>query len=69
MWRIEEFHNDRIEELQAEAARHKGFHIVRHMHRLSGVCRVCARALEQEGRLEQVLASRRRQVVSDPGRA
>jgi len=67
--RIQEFHDDRIEELQTEAARSKGFHIVRHMHRLSGVCRACAHKLEQEGRLEQVLATRRRQMVSGPDRA
>ncbi len=67
--RIEEFHEDRIEELQAAAARSKGFHIVRHMHRLSGVCRGCARTLQQQGRLAEVLASRRRQTVSGPDRA
>jgi Fur family ferric uptake transcriptional regulator len=67
--RIEEFHEDRIEELQAEAARSKGFHIVRHLHRLSGVCRSCAHKLDRQGRLEEVLAVRRRQNVSGPDRA
>src|SRR5690349_2293471 len=40
--RIEEFHDERIENLQLEAARKKGFEIVKHDHRLIGHCRACA---------------------------
>jgi Fur family transcriptional regulator, ferric uptake regulator len=40
--RIEEFHDERIEELQVDAARKKGFEIVKHDHRLIGYCRGCA---------------------------
>ncbi len=39
--RIEEFHDERIESLQLEAARKKGFEIVKHDHRLIGYCRAC----------------------------
>jgi Fur family ferric uptake transcriptional regulator len=41
--KIEEFHDDRIEELQLEACRKKGFHLVSHEHRLKGYCRACNR--------------------------
>ena len=41
--RIEEFHDERIEELQREAAARKGFSVVDHDHRLLGYCRACAR--------------------------
>jgi Fur family transcriptional regulator, ferric uptake regulator len=41
--RIEEFHDERIEELQREAARKHGFEIESHDHRLMGYCRACAR--------------------------
>jgi len=41
--RIEEFHDERIEVLQAEACRKKGFELVSHDHRLLGYCRACAR--------------------------
>lgn len=40
--RIEEFHEPRIEALQAEAAAKKGFEVVSHDHRLQGYCRTCA---------------------------
>ena len=40
--KIEEFHDERIEELQEAAAAAKGFVIVNHVHRLSGLCRECA---------------------------
>lgn len=40
--RIEEFHDERIETLQLEAARKKGFELVKHDHRLIGYCRACA---------------------------
>jgi Fur family ferric uptake transcriptional regulator len=40
--RIEEFHDERIEELQLEAALKKGFELVKHDHRLIGYCRACA---------------------------
>jgi Fur family ferric uptake transcriptional regulator len=42
--RIEEFHDERIEELQLEACRKKGFELIRHDHRLIGYCRACAAA-------------------------
>lgn len=41
--RIEEFHDERIEELQRVAAKKKGFRIQSHVHRLMGLCRGCAR--------------------------
>ena len=41
--KIEEFHDERIEELQKAAARAKGFVVVSHVHRLSGFCKSCAR--------------------------
>ena len=41
--RIEEFHDARIEELQLEACRKKGFQLVSHEHRLKGTCRACSR--------------------------
>lgn len=39
--RIEEFHDQRIETLQEEAAAKKGFELVKHDHRLIGYCRAC----------------------------
>jgi Fur family ferric uptake transcriptional regulator len=44
--RIEEFHDERIEELQLEACRKKGFHLMGHDLRLRGYCRACARKRE-----------------------
>jgi Fur family ferric uptake transcriptional regulator len=41
--RIEEFQDERIEELQLEACRKKGFQLVNHDLRLRGYCRSCAR--------------------------
>ena len=41
--RIEEFHDMRIEELQLEAAKAKGFVVRSHVHRLMGLCRNCAK--------------------------
>ena len=41
--KIEEFHDERIEELQVEACRKKGFELVRHDLRMHGYCRACAR--------------------------
>ena len=41
--RIEEFHDERIEALQLEAAERKGFKVTGHVHRLTGICRTCAR--------------------------
>ncbi len=41
--RIVEFHDERIEELQLEAARRKGFVLVSHDLVLRGYCRSCAR--------------------------
>jgi len=40
--RIEEFHDDRIEELQLEDCRKRGFQLVSHEHRLKGYCRSCS---------------------------
>jgi Fur family ferric uptake transcriptional regulator len=42
--RIEEFHDPRIEALQAQAARRKGFVLVDHDLRLRGYCKACAAA-------------------------
>ena len=41
--KIEEFHDERIEELQLAACRKKGFELVSHDLRLRGYCRACAR--------------------------
>jgi len=41
--KIEEFHDDRIEALQLEASRKRGFQLVGHEHRLNGYCRACSR--------------------------
>lgn len=50
--RIEEFHDDMIEELQLAACRKKGFELVTHDLRLRGYCRACARrrSLSASGR-------------------
>jgi Fur family ferric uptake transcriptional regulator len=40
---ITEFHDDRIEELQLEACRKRGFQLVSHEHRLQGYCKACSR--------------------------
>ncbi|MFT7677715.1 MAG: Fur family ferric uptake transcriptional regulator [Planctomycetota bacterium] len=40
--KIEEFHDDRIEELQQQAAAARGFEVRSHVHRLMGQCRSCA---------------------------
>ncbi|HHD11324.1 MAG TPA: transcriptional repressor [Deltaproteobacteria bacterium] len=40
--RIEEFHNQKIEELQEETARKLGFKVIRHKLELYGYCRNCA---------------------------
>ena len=45
--RIEEFHDERIEELQRVAAEKHGFTIERHLHRLMGYCRACSRSRER----------------------
>ena len=52
--RIEEFHDHRIEELQREAARKKGFVIQSHDHRLLGLCRGCSRKRAEGGEAERV---------------
>lgn len=41
--RIEEFRDERIEALQEEACRRKGFDLVDHSLRLMGYCRACRR--------------------------
>ena len=51
--RIEEFHDDRIEELQLEACRRKGFQLVRHDLRLRGYCRACARKRALRARADE----------------
>jgi Fur family ferric uptake transcriptional regulator len=48
--RIEEFHDERIESLQLEACRKKGFQLVGHEHRLNGYCRACSRKRAQADR-------------------
>jgi Fur family transcriptional regulator, ferric uptake regulator len=58
---IEEFHERRIEELQAEAAMACGFTVTGHVHRLSGICRVCTKELARKGQLEETLARLRGQ--------
>lgn len=40
---IEEFHDERIERLQAENAKRRGFRVHSHVLRLSGVCAACQR--------------------------
>lgn len=44
--KIEEFQDERIEELQLEACRKKGFQLVSHDLRLRGYCRACGRKRE-----------------------
>lgn len=39
--KIEEFRDERIEELQRLAAEKLGFQVLSHVHRLSGYCRAC----------------------------
>ncbi|MEX1024911.1 MAG: Fur family transcriptional regulator [Planctomycetota bacterium] len=48
--RIEEFVDDRIEELQEQAAHSKGFHLVSHNLRLFGLCADCLAERKREGR-------------------
>ena len=50
--RIEEFHDERIESLQLDAARKKGFEIVKHDHRLIGYCRACVAKRKRGGARE-----------------
>ena len=59
--RIEEFHEERIEQLQDEAARARGFQVTGHVHRLKGICKVCVARLRREGGLEERLAALRGQ--------
>ncbi len=40
--RIEEFHNQKIEDLQEETAKKLGFKVIRHKLELYGYCRNCA---------------------------
>jgi len=47
--RIEEFYDNRIEELQEEAARKKGFTLRSHNLRLFGTCGPCTRKRGEEG--------------------
>ena len=44
--RIEEFYDERIEELQEEASRRKGFRLLDHDLRLFGTCPACTRKRE-----------------------
>ena len=55
--KIEEFHDERIEALQAEACAKKGFVVVSHAHRLVGYCRGCARKARIEDAAEKRSAS------------
>jgi len=50
--KIEEFHDERIEELQLENCKKRGFHLVSHDLRLRGYCRSCAR---KRARVEKAL--------------
>lgn len=47
--RIDEFVDERIEALQAEAAKSKGFVMTSHSLRLLGYCKACAKAREKKG--------------------
>jgi Fur family transcriptional regulator, ferric uptake regulator len=42
--RIEEFHEERIEDLQVEIAKARGFELTSHDLRLMGVCAKCQRS-------------------------
>lgn len=57
--RIEEFHEERIEQLQDEAARARGFLVTGHVHRLKGICKFCVARLRREGVLEERLEALR----------
>lgn len=65
--RIEEFHDERIEALQEEAARKKGFLLTGHLLRLTGLCKSCAReqGSSAKGSARRAAAER----VSDPDRS
>lgn len=57
--RIEEFHDERIEELQLEACRRKGWSLVSHDLRLRGLCRRClARPKAGAGKPARPVAAR-----------
>jgi len=57
--RIEEFHDERIEELQLEACRRKGWRLVSHDLRLRGLCRRCsARPRAGAGKSARAVAAR-----------
>ena len=57
--RIEEFHDERIEELQLEACRRKGWRLVSHDLRLRGLCRRCiARPKAGAGKSARPVAAR-----------
>ena len=47
--RIEEFMDQRIEDLQQEACERKGFTLVKHSLRLEGYCKSCAAKRERNG--------------------
>ena len=47
--RIEEFVDERIEALQEEAAKSRGFTMVSHSLRLLGYCKACGKAREKKG--------------------
>ena len=46
--KIEEFQDERIEELQEKACERKGFELVSHTLRLMGYCKACARKRRRE---------------------
>ena len=48
--KIEEFFEEKIEELQEEVCRRKGFVLVHHDLRLQGFCRTCARQRKRDGK-------------------
>ena len=51
--RIEEFHDDRIEELQQAACSKRGFQLVSHDHRLLGYCKACKKSAAAKQAAEQ----------------
>lgn len=57
--KIEEFFDERIEELQEEACRKKGFTLVNHDLRLLGYCRQCARERRAKSGKKEASGTRR----------
>ncbi len=47
--KIEEFHDERIENVQRGVCEQRGFELVSHTHRLLGYCRSCGAARKRDG--------------------